>query len=212
MNIDLSTPISNQAFFAGYGLRQKEGGPVSTFLKGLGGIGKFIVGPRGQGRSSSGQFEKYDSIPKWIMGSPRVRNYGLPTAVGGGVAGHSYVSDDDPNKTVASHLIRGAGAGAAVSPAFWGKSRSVLGGPKRGVAGGAVVSGSMLAHPWAKRKAGQAFETAKTLSYIVAALAASGMTMYAINRYIKHRRAKAIEDEAREKTELDKELQMRHSV
>ena len=212
MNIDLSTPISNQAFFAGYGLRQKEGGWASTALKGLGGIGKFIVGPRGQGRSSSGQFGKYDSVPQWIMGSPRVQNYGLPTAVGGGVAGHSYVSDDDPNKTVLPHLIRGTGAGAVVSPAFWGKSRSVLGGPKRGIAGGAAVSGSMYATPWAKRTAGQAFDTAKSLSFIVAALAASGMTMYAINRYIKHRRAKALEDEAREKTEIDKELQMRNSV
>jgi hypothetical protein len=70
----------------------------------------------------------------------------------------------------------------------------------------------MYATPWAKRTAGQAFDTAKSLSFIVAALAASGMTMYAINRYIKHLRAKALEDEAREKTEIDKELQMRNSV
>jgi hypothetical protein len=70
MNIDLSTPISNQAFFAGYSFRQKEGGWVLNALKGLGGIGKVIVTYALLGRGVNALSR--DAITQSLLGRSRL--------------------------------------------------------------------------------------------------------------------------------------------
>lgn len=161
--------IKTRAFFLGYG--QKAASRVNDFNKGIGNLVKVLSWAtrklgfaKGKGATSTSLAQPAGGgrvLAGKLFPDTTMMNYGLPVTAGVGTAGASYYYDEDPNKGVMRHALRGLGVGTTVSRPYWRTMKSKLPGvgPEMGVLAGLGTGAALYKAPdiakWSENKIDQ---------------------------------------------------------
>jgi hypothetical protein len=131
--------IKTQAFFLGYG--QKEASSVHNFNKGVDNLVKVLSWAKRKIFRTAKTTSRTLDTP--------MMNYGLPVTAGVGTAGASYYYDEDPNKGLIRHALKGVGVGTTLSRPYWRTMKGKLPGvgPEMGLIAGAGTGAALFKAP-----------------------------------------------------------------